>query len=80
MVGLKLFQNKKTKCSTHICCPSCGDESTVEEWNEIAVSIYGKSSPDVRTAALDKKISFPFQCPNCYRGFSAYLLEFVDKK
>lgn len=71
-----IFQFKKSKC-THAICPSCKEKSTLEEWNNMAVTIYGKDSPDIRVAAVNKKVTFPFQCPNCYMAFSAYLVELV---
>ncbi|ADU31893.1 hypothetical protein [Evansella cellulosilytica] len=79
-MALKLLQSKKYKRSTHVLCPSCNEKSTVEEWNDIAIKTYGENSPDIRHAALDKKISFPFQCPKCYMGYSAYLVKLVNCK
>ncbi|MDQ0256664.1 RNA polymerase subunit RPABC4/transcription elongation factor Spt4 [Evansella vedderi] len=76
-MGFLLLKSKVLN-STHAVCPTCGEESTVEEWNEIVIKTYGEHSPDIRSAA-DKKSSFPFQCPKCYCGYSAHLLGFKVK-
>ncbi|MDQ0254497.1 putative RNA-binding Zn-ribbon protein involved in translation (DUF1610 family) [Evansella vedderi] len=74
-MALKLFRAKKYDHCTHVECPSCEEKRPVEDWNNIALETYGSNSPDIRTAA-NKKVPFPYQCPNCYMGYSAYLLKF----
>ena len=73
---LSYFKKRKIDVSDLIICPSCSKTSEIDEWNSIAQEIYGDGSPDIRNAALNKKISFPFQCPKCYKGFSAYSVKF----
>lgn len=75
-IMLKIFQKKKIQESTQVICPSCNSSTEVEKWNDIARHVYGEDSPEIRNAALNKKVSFPFQCPECHKGFSAYLLDF----
>ncbi|RNA67601.1 hypothetical protein EBO34_12820 [Alteribacter keqinensis] len=73
------LKEKKTLDFSHIECPNCENTKSVDKWNTIAKDTYGPDSPDVRVASLDKKISFPFQCPDCYMAFSAHQLKFTKK-
>nr|WP_090892356.1 hypothetical protein [Evansella caseinilytica] len=80
-MGIKLlFGNKKILNATHIECPSCETVRPVDKWNEGTITVYGSDSPDVRNAALNKKNTFPYQCPECHMGFSAHKLNFVTKE
>ncbi|WP_147802792.1 hypothetical protein [Alkalicoccus halolimnae] len=72
----KLNRKKQTLEATHVQCPSCENISAVEKWNNIVKHTYGDSAPDVRQAAINRKNSFPFQCPSCYKGYSAHVLIF----
>jgi predicted RNA-binding Zn-ribbon protein involved in translation (DUF1610 family) len=62
--------------ATHAECPSCSEVSSVKEWNNLVVQTYGTGSPDIRRAAVNRKNSFPFQCPECFKGYSAHILKF----
>lgn len=73
---MMFLKRLKAKKSSVVICPCCGVKTPVEKWNELAKSTYGENTPDVREAAQSKKNTFPFQCPSCYKGFSAYLLHF----
>ncbi|NJP37440.1 hypothetical protein [Alkalicoccus luteus] len=73
----KANRKKQVMEATHIECPSCETVTAVQAWNKLAVGTYGDDTPDVRKAALNKQNSFPFQCPTCFKGYSAHRLEFV---
>lgn len=68
-------QKKQVLNATHIECPSCNELATVKAWESLAKGTYG-NVPDIRKASFKKSNSFPFQCPECYKGYSAHLLKF----
>lgn len=57
-------------------CPICKETTQIKDWNQLVYDTYGEHSPDIRKAALDKKNSFPYQCPSCFKGFSAHRISF----
>ncbi|WP_026691461.1 hypothetical protein [Alteribacter aurantiacus] len=71
---LKKLKEAKALEATHIDCPNCREETLIDDWHTIVKNTYGNDSPDVRIAHLDKKNSFPYQCPSCFMAFSAYQL------
>jgi len=71
-----IFRKNNIRHATHAECPNCEEVGTVESWNKIVVDTYGKKSPDIRLAALNKKNSFPYQCPSCFKGYSAHIIKF----
>lgn len=73
---LNLFKKKHISNATHVECPNCAEISTVDCWNQIVIDTYGERSPDIRNAALNKKNSFPYQCPACFKGYSAHKMKF----
>lgn len=75
----KQSQKKQVLEATHIECPSCSGVSTVKAWENMAAGTYGRF-PDVRKASLKKSNSFPFQCPDCFKGYSAHLLIFHNQE
>ncbi|PYZ95893.1 hypothetical protein CR205_16065 [Alteribacter lacisalsi] len=75
----KLFKASPLNEKEYVQCPNCRSIHKDSKWNEIAVATYGPDSPDVKEAARNKAVSFPFQCPTCYMGFSAWKLTLLDK-
>jgi RNA polymerase subunit RPABC4/transcription elongation factor Spt4 len=74
----KTSRKKQLLDATHAECPSCNYTSSVKEWNDLVSSVYGSQSPDIRRAAADPKNSFPFQCPSCFKGYSAHAIGFHE--
>ncbi|SDO06188.1 hypothetical protein [Alkalicoccus daliensis] len=68
-------RKKEVLDATHVKCPSCEALTKVKEWNEMAEGTY-RDVPDIRRAAVNRKNSFPFQCPECFKGYSAHKLTF----
>lgn len=72
----KAARRKKVINASHVECPNCTNVHSAETWNDWAQQTYGNQAPDIRKAGADKNNSFPFQCPSCYKAFSAYRMNF----
>lgn len=72
-----LLKRKRVLAATYAECPNCDSKAKVKEWNQIALDTYGKQAPDIRQSALNKQNSFPYQCPVCFKGFSAHKVSFA---
>ncbi|MGJ9383775.1 hypothetical protein [Salipaludibacillus sp. CF4.18] len=69
-------RKKKILEATLAECPICNEANEINLWNQLVCDTYGDHSPDIRTAALNKKNTFPYQCPTCFKGFSAHRIKF----
>ncbi|WP_416147356.1 hypothetical protein ACM26V_14125 [Salipaludibacillus sp. HK11] len=76
----KSARQKRILHASYVECPNCKSVELVSKWNQLAQDTYGSHSPDIRNAAVKKGNSFPFQCPSCFKGYSAKKMNFSDGK
>ncbi|WP_280769634.1 hypothetical protein [Salipaludibacillus daqingensis] len=76
----KSAKQKRILEATYVECPSCETIDRAANWNKLAQETYGTHSPDIRKAAINKGNSFPFQCPHCFKGYSAHNVHFLDEE
>ncbi len=73
------MKRKKAEQYTHAQCPKCEEVTTIDKWNQLAKATYGPDSPDLRTLSTNKANTFPYQCPQCFMGYSAYQVKLVQE-
>ncbi|PYZ92728.1 hypothetical protein CR194_13820 [Salipaludibacillus keqinensis] len=76
----KTARQKRILESSYVECPSCESVGRVSKWNQLARETYGNHSPDIRKSAINKANTFPYQCPQCFKGYSATNLTYLAEK
>lgn len=73
----KTARQRKILEATYAECPNCSTTDHISAWNQLAKDTYGDQAPDIRQSATSKKNSFPYQCPRCFKGYSANKIFFL---
>ncbi len=70
-----LLKKNKVKNVTHAICPHCDKKISIERWDDQTRAFLGKNIPSIVNGCNTK---IPYQCPECYSGFLAKYIKFVD--